>query len=118
MKAHTASLLNAIALILCPAWGYLASDLNALTGLMQAAIGFGLLLCYQGVKKENKVIAHIAVTLTVITFVALFLRLPSILNADNFARIARFIIMEFTAALALTYFVKSFRDARTARDNE
>ena len=58
MKAQTASLLNAIALILCSAWGYLASDLNALTGLMQAAIGFGLLLCYQGVKKENKVIAH------------------------------------------------------------
>ena len=83
---------------------------------MPAAIGIGLLLCYQGVKKENKVIAHMAVILTVIAFVALFLKLPSILNVDDFARIARFIILEFSAALALIFFVKNFRDARMARN--
>ncbi len=118
MKAHTASLLNAIALILCSVWGYLESDFNSLSGFILAAIGIGLLSCYQGVKRESKIIAHIAVTLTAIAFVTLLLWLPSILNADDFARVARFIIMEFTAALALAFFVKSFRDARMARDAE
>lgn len=116
MKAHTASLLNAIVLFLCSAWGYLASDFNSFLGLIPPAIGIGLILCYQGVKKENKVIAHIAVTLTVIMLVALLLQLPSTLSAGDFARIARFIFMEFSTAVALTFFVKSFRDARRVRN--
>ena len=118
MKAHMASLLNSIALIFCSVWGYLQSDFNSITGLIPAAMGIGLLSCYRGVKTGNKIIAHIAVTLTLIVFIALLLRLPSILGEDDFAQIAPYIIMEITTVLALIYFVKSFRDARMARDDQ
>ena len=114
MTAHLASLLNSITLILCSLWGYLQSDLDFFMGFIPAVIGVGLLLCYQGVKKENKIIAHIAVTLTLIVFIALLLRLTSVFGEDNFKQIAPFILMEITTVLALTYFVKSFRDARAA----
>ncbi|MEM8776366.1 MAG: hypothetical protein AAGF53_15125, partial [Pseudomonadota bacterium] len=73
MKAHTASLLNAIVLIIFSSWSYFASGMVSLTALIPAAFGLILLGCYSGVKVENKVIAHIAVLCTFIIFVALFM---------------------------------------------
>ena len=54
MKAHIASLVNALALISIGLWGYLVGEVG-----IAIAVGFGiiLLLCYKGVKNENKVIA-------------------------------------------------------------
>jgi hypothetical protein len=95
-------------------WGYWKSDFNSLTGLIPAAIGIFILAFYQWVKAENMIIA---VTLNLIVFATLFLRLPSILGEDAVARIALYIIMANTIFLAVAYFTKSFREAIRARYN-
>ena len=82
MKAHTASLINAIALISMGTWGYLDSDGGAVTALIPVIIGVILLLVYNGVKKENKTIAHIAVLLT-------FIVLLHIRDSDNSKQLKR-----------------------------
>ena len=74
MKAHTASLINAIALISMGTWGYLDSDGGAVTALIPVIIGVILLLVYNGVKNENKIIAHIAVFLTLVTVIAIYVK--------------------------------------------
>ncbi|MEM6734357.1 MAG: hypothetical protein AAF658_22525, partial [Myxococcota bacterium] len=75
MKAHTASLLNALVLIAMSAWAYLSSDSPSATALSPAGFGAVLLLCFPGVKSENKVIAHIAVVLTLVVLLARFMPL-------------------------------------------
>ena len=69
MKTHTISLVNAIALISMGTWGYIDSEAQAVTALIPVIIGIILLLVNNSVKKENKIIAHIAVLLTFIVFI-------------------------------------------------
>ena len=61
-----ASLVNALTLIIFGAWGYFASTDGSITALIPVVFGIALLAMNKGVKNENKVIAHIAVVLTVL----------------------------------------------------
>ena len=54
MKAHTMSIINSIILITASAWGYFSSDSPSLTALIPLFFGIALILCYPGVKNENK----------------------------------------------------------------
>ena len=116
MKAHSASLINALTLVFCAVWGYWAIGFASFTALIPAVFGVALLACYSGVKAENKVVAHIAVLLTLIVLIALFMPLSSALGSGDIARLIRSILMVATTILALVYFIKSFRDARRARE--
>ena len=71
MKAHTASLINAVILVALGGWAYLSSDDPSMTALIPVAVGVLLLALNGGVKKENKVIAHIAVLLTLVILLGL-----------------------------------------------
>ena len=71
MKAHTASLINALILIGFGLWAYLGSDTPSKTALIPAGFGAVLLSLYKGVEKENKIIAHIAVLLTLLIVILL-----------------------------------------------
>jgi len=62
MNAASANLLNSIVLIAIGLWGYF--ETNAPTAFIPVGFGAILLLCTPGVRKENKVIAHVAVLLT------------------------------------------------------
>ncbi|MEM9047484.1 MAG: hypothetical protein AAGC92_02085 [Pseudomonadota bacterium] len=115
MKAHTVSLINAATLILCSLWGYLSPSAGSLTALIPAAFGIALILCYQGVKAQNKIIAHIAVLLTLVVLVALIVPLRGALARGDDLAILRVTLMLATSALAVVYFVKSFIDARRSR---
>ncbi|MEM1380096.1 MAG: hypothetical protein AAGH41_05660 [Pseudomonadota bacterium] len=115
MKAHTASLINALILIACSAWAYLASDTPSITALIPAFFGAGLLLCVPGVKAENKVIAHIAVLLTLVVLLALFMPLRGALGRGDTVAILRVVLMMASTAVAFVFFIKSFIDARKAR---
>lgn len=117
MKPHTASLINALTLIICSAWSYWAINFQSLTALIPGAFGIALLACYSGVKAENKVIAHIAVTLTLIVAIALYMPLASAIGSGDWARLLRSILMMATSIVAIILFIKSFRNARRARDN-
>lgn len=115
MKAHTASLINAILLIVMGAWGYFSSETPSMTALIPVAFGIILLAMYNGVKKENKVIAHIAVVVTLLALLGLFMPLKGAIGRSDNMAIIRVAIMLISSLLAMVYFVKSFIDARKAR---
>ncbi|MEM1345951.1 MAG: hypothetical protein AAGI34_15405 [Pseudomonadota bacterium] len=116
MKAHTASLLNALVLIGCSAWAYLGAVAPSPTMLIPAGFGVALLACYKGVKAENKLVAHIAVTLTLVVLVALVMPLLGALGRGDVLSIVRVGAMMATSALAMVFFIKSFIDARRRRE--
>ncbi|MEM6441156.1 MAG: hypothetical protein AAF763_15845 [Pseudomonadota bacterium] len=115
MKPHVASLANAVVLIVMSGWAYLASAAPSVTMLIPAAVGLGLLACLPGVKAENKVVAHIAVTLTALIFLALLMPLSGAFGRGDLIAIFRTSAMSLTTAFALYAFVRSFIEARRAR---
>ncbi|MEM9735649.1 MAG: hypothetical protein AAF908_03470 [Pseudomonadota bacterium] len=115
MTAHLASLINAIALIALSAWAYIGGGGASFTALIPAAFGVGLILCYPGVKSENKVIAHIAVVLTLVVLIALIMPLSGAIGRGDGMSILRIGLMMATSAVAIVFFVKSFIDARRNR---
>lgn len=112
MNAHTANLINGIILVAVGLWGYFSSETPSSTALIAPAFGAIFILATPMVKKENKVVAHIVVLLTLLIIIALFMPL---MRQDGIARI-RIIIMILSSIFAMVYFIKSFRDARKARE--
>ncbi|MEM1197236.1 MAG: hypothetical protein AAGH57_14120 [Pseudomonadota bacterium] len=115
-SAPLANLINAAILLAMSAWGYLASDNPSLTALIPAGFGVALLICQPGVKSENKVVAHIAVLLTLLVFIALFMPLSGRLDGSDPAGLARIVAMMLTSLVAMVAFIGSFRAARKARE--
>ena len=116
MNAHKANLINAILLIVLSIWGYLDASKPSPTAFIPAVFGIILLACNPGVKKENKVIAHIAVLVTLIALLGLFMPLKGVIGRGNGLGIFRVGTMILSSAFAMVYFVKSFIDARKARE--
>ncbi|MEM9856460.1 MAG: hypothetical protein AAF843_03860 [Bacteroidota bacterium] len=117
MKAHTVSLINALLLITLSAWGYLASESPSITALIPAFVGVVLLICNPGVKKENKVMAHIAVLLTLLILFGLFRPLMGVIERGNTLGIVRVIVMLLSTVVAMVFFVRSFIEARKNRES-
>ena len=116
MKAHIASLLNALVLIGMSAWGYLSYEDPSITVLIPAFIGVALLAMNPGIRKENKIIAHVAVLVTLLILGALVMPLNgAIKRADDMA-LMRVAIMMASTVFAMIFFVKSFIDARKRRE--
>lgn len=115
MKAHSVSRINAITLIALSVWGYTSSDSPSYTALIPTVIGVILLALNNGVRKENKVIAHIAVVLTLLILIGLVKPLMGAMSRDDSAALLRVGIMMATTVLAMVFFVKSFIDARKNR---
>jgi hypothetical protein len=118
MKAYQANVLNGLMLIAMGLWGYLSEDAatRSMTALIAPAFGVALLLMTSGVRKENKVIAHVAVTFTLlilIMLVAMPLR-ARIADGDTMG-IIRVVLMIATSLFAMVTFVQSFIAARKAR---
>ena len=115
MKAHTASLINAITLIAMSLWGYFSSETPSMTALIPTIIGVLLLAINKGVKAENKMIAHVAVLLTLIILLGLLQAFTGAMGRSDNAAMTRVGIMIATTVMAMVYFVKSFIDARKNR---
>jgi uncharacterized membrane protein (UPF0136 family) len=87
-------------------WGYF--EVVSPTALIPVIFGVILLLCTNGLKKQNKLIAHIAVLLTLIILIALIVMwLPKSLESGGVGLI-RVVIMILTSIFSMVYFVKSF----------
>lgn len=113
MKASFYNILNSIVLISLGLWGYF--DVQAPTALIPVGFGVILLLCTIGLKKENKIIAHVAVLLTLVILVALVgMRLPKSLDSGGVGlfRVIAMIAMIATSVLSMVAFVLSFIKAR------
>mgnify|MGYP005710200487 FL=1 len=110
MNATKANLINSFTLIAFGLWGYF--EVDSLTALIPVGFGVALFLCYNGVKNQNKVIAHIAVLLTLVILLALLgMRLPKSLDSGGIG-LFRVLVMCASSTIAMIYFVKSFIDAR------
>lgn len=115
MKAPVANLLNASVLVIMGLWGYFETGSN--TAFIPVGFGVVLLLLNGGVKKENKVIAHVAVLLTLLILLAMLgMRLPKAMKSGDTMSMVRTILPIATGILAMMSFVKSFIDARKARE--
>ena len=112
MSAHKASLINAILLVALGAWSYTES--TSQTAIIPVVFGVLLLLCNPGLKKENKIVSHIAVVLTVLIVFGLIKPFMGAINAGNTLGIVRVGLMLLSSVFAIRYFVKSFIDARKA----
>ena len=113
MKPHTANLLNAIVLIGMGAWGYFGSITPSKTALIPVFIGVLLLVLQNGVRNENKIIAHIVVVLTLLGLIGIAMKpFPSALSDGDSMAILRTGAMLASSALALIVFIMAFVAAR------
>jgi hypothetical protein len=115
MKAHTASFINALILIGFGLWAYFASETPSKTAFIPVCVGIALLAMFPGVKKEDKIVAHIAVLLTLIILVGLVMPLKGALGRGDGLAIMRVLVMIVSSVVALFFFIKSFFDVRRAR---
>ena len=123
MKTYQANLLNSLTLILMPIWAYFTFEgtvekpEQSLTAFIPLAFGVLLLLCNGGLKKENKIIAHIVVLVTLIALLGLTMPLKAAIADDRTLSIFRVGAMLLTGSLAMITFIRSFIAARKAREN-
>ena len=117
MNAYKPSLINALVLISLSLWGYFSSATPSVTALIPTFVGVALLFCSKGVKSENKVIAHIAVVLTLLILAGLVMPLKGALGREDNVAIFRIVVMIASTIFAMVYFIKSFKDARKKREN-
>ena len=113
MNSTNANIINSICLIVIGLWGYL--EVSSPTALIPVGFGAALILCTPGVKKENKVIAHIAVLLTLVILIALLgMRLPKSIDQGGLG-LVRVLLMIGTSILSMVCFIKSFIANRKAK---
>lgn len=116
MNAAIANLLNSIVLIVMGSWGAYATQLESKTALIPVIGGIILLACQKGVKSENKMIAHIAVLLTLILIIGIFRPFSGAMADGDTLGMVRTGAMLVTGVLSMIFFIKSFIDARKARE--
>jgi len=115
MKSYTASLINAVLLIILGTWGYFASDNPSFTALIPVVAGVILILLNKGIRASNKLIGHIAVLVTLIMLIGLIKPLTGALERDDIMAILRVIIMIASTLFALLIFIKDFIQVRKAK---
>ncbi len=117
MKAASANLLNAVVLIAAGLYGYFGikgSDGNSsVTALIPAFFGVLFLVMHKGVAAANKVVAHVVVVLTLVLLVMCVMRFMKV--DDWNAKKYLFLACILSNLIALIAFIKSFIDARKAR---
>ena len=96
-------------------WGYFESDSRPITALIPVIVGAILLLINSGVKKENKIAAHVAVLMTLLIIFGLVKPFLGTLGRGNVVGILRVSIMIITSLWAMIIFVKSFISARKSK---
>jgi len=116
MKPFQANLVNAAVLILLGLWSYLGSETPSPTALIPVGFGVIFALATPPFKKENKVVAHIIVLLTLLIIIALFMPLRGALGRGDTVAAVRVGIMIATSVVAMVIYIKSFIDARKARE--
>jgi len=115
MKAAIASLINALVLIGFGLWAYFGSETPSKTALIPVGFGVVILLLYKGIRKEDKIVAHVAVLLTLVILAALIKPLTAAMGRDDGLAVVRVSVMLLSTVVALFFFIKSFVDVRRAR---
>ena len=114
MKPHKISFVNAVTLISLGLWGYVDVDYSP-TALIPVVFGVIILVLNSGLKKENKLIAHVVVLLTFLILFGLVKPLMSAIEGDRIMGITRVSLMILSTLMALVVFIKSFIANRTKK---
>ncbi|MEM6696834.1 MAG: hypothetical protein AAF806_05500 [Bacteroidota bacterium] len=116
MKPFQINLVNGIVLVAMGLWAYLSAGEDASpTALIPVAFGALFLIATPLFKKGNKVVVHIIVLLTFLLIFALFMPFKARMEAEDTLGMARVGLMIVTSIIAMVIYVKSFIDARKAR---
>lgn len=118
MSPANVSLLNAVVLIGVGLFGYFSSEDPSPTAFIPVVFGGILLACNPGVRSMNKVIAHVAVSATLLILIGLVMPLLGAVKREDSAAIIRVVVMLATTAFALAIFIRSFIATRKAREAE
>jgi hypothetical protein len=119
MKPAQANLINAIVLIAMGLWGYFGAEAGqrSATALIPVAFGLIFALVTPAMRRENRVVAHIVVVLTLLLIIALFMPLSGAIERNDSLGILRISLMLLTSFLAMISFVRSFIQARKQRSS-
>lgn len=115
MSAANASLLNALVLIVVGSLGYLLPEEPSKTALIPVVFGVVIGAMNPGVRASNKVVAHVAVGVTLLILIALVTPLRGALGREDTGAVVRVSLMLLSTAVAMVAFVKSFIDVRRER---
>jgi hypothetical protein len=110
MQPKTANLINALALVLIGLWGAMGS--SSMTAYIPVIGGVILLGLQSGVAKENKLLSHIAVVVTLVMLAGLFKPFTGAMGREDTLGMIRVGIMLATGLFAMIIFVQSFIKAR------
>jgi hypothetical protein len=118
MTAQKMNLINALTLVIVGLWGFIDVNTPSLetgiswTALIPVFFGAVFLLCQKGIKNDSKIIAHIAVVLTLLILIALVgKRLPISIENGGIG-LFRVALMSLTSLLAFIIFIRSFIENR------
>lgn len=115
MKAHQVSLINSVILILFGLWSYFGNEIRPMTAFIPVGFGVMILLMNPGIRKENKIIAHIAVLFTALILLGLIRPLVVQIGKGDPLGIIRVGTMVTATLWAIVSFVQSFIAARKAK---
>jgi len=115
VRPNIISLINAALLIGLGSWGYIDSGREAFTALIPVFVGIILVVINPGVKKENKIAAHIAVLLTFLILIGLIKPFIASLEREDLMATLRVGLMMASTVWAMVSFIQSFRAARKTR---
>jgi len=113
---YQVSAINAISLILIGLFGYFQSQTPSPTAFIPVIFGVILLALNSGVKSQNKIIAHVAVTATLFILIGLLMPLKSAISKDDIFAALRVSFMLLTTVIALISFIQSFIQARKEKE--
>lgn len=114
MKPLSINYFNGLVLILAGIYGYFIVSSESVTALIPTFAGIIFVILGLFWNKSPKVVAHIAVTLALIMFAMCIWRFTKIdvWNAPKYI----FLVCILSNLLALVVFIKSFIDARKAKN--
>jgi hypothetical protein len=121
MTVQKTNLFNALILVIVGLWGYIdvsnylfttIISFEHWTALIPVLFGTVLLLCNKGIKNNSKAIAHIAVVVTLLIFIALVgKRLPISIEQQG-PGLIRVLAMSLSSLVALVIFIRNFIENR------
>lgn len=115
MKPFQINLINGLVLVAMGLWAYFSADKPSPTALIPVGFGVIFLIATPLFRKDNKVVAHIVVLLTLLLIVALFMPLRSRIAAEDNVGIFRVATMIGVSVVAMIIYVRSFIEARRAK---
>ena len=116
MKPYEINIINAFVLITMGLWGYFGSENPSPTALIPAVFGFIFAALTPLFQKDNKIVAHIIVLFTFLLIIALIKPLTGAIGRSDTLAMIRVGLMILTCSIAMVFYIKSFRDARKAKE--